>query len=83
MEEHLEIYKLLDGGKQAAMLINQLWLPLAMCMQQRQELTLHFSLWIDDDTSIVLKIDEDTILSPPWLPLPHNHSWHDCRHRDV
>lgn len=43
--------------------------------------TLHLSLGVDYNASIVLKVDEDTILSPPRLPLPDNNGWHDCTHR--
>ena len=49
------------------------------CELQNAIHTLHLSLGVDNDTSIVLKIDEYTILSPPWLSLTDHNSWHNCR----
>ncbi len=40
--------------------------------------TLHFALVVDNDTSIVLKVDECTILPPPWLALSDHHGRHHC-----
>src|SRR5574337_356975 len=39
--------------------------------------TFHLALWIDDNTSIIFEIHEDTILSAPWLALPNNNSRQD------
>ena len=40
---------------------------------------LHVALDVDDDTRVVLKVDEATALGPPpRLALPHNNSRHDC-----
>jgi len=39
---------------------------------------LHLALGVDNDTSIVLKVDVGTLLSPPWLALADDHSRGDC-----
>lgn len=39
--------------------------------------TLHFSLRIDNDASIVLKVKENTVLPPPRSPLTNNDRGHD------
>lgn len=41
-------------------------------------LTLHLALGVDNDTSIVLEVDEGTLLPPPGLALAHDHSGGDC-----
>merc|ERR1712046_78576 len=39
--------------------------------------TLHLTLGIDNDASVVLKVDEaSTINPPPRLALPYNNRWH-------
>lgn len=43
----------------------------------RDSRSLHFTLRVDDNTSIVLKENEDTILPSPWLSLSDNDSRHD------
>lgn len=40
-------------------------------------LTLHLSLVVNNDASIVFKVDEHTILPPVWFPLPNDDSRHD------
>lgn len=39
--------------------------------------TLHLTLGVDNDTGVVLKVEEDTIPSPPGLPLSTDNSGHD------
>jgi len=42
-------------------------------------LTLHLALGVDNDTSIVLKVDVGALLPPPGLALAHDHSRGHCR----
>lgn len=39
--------------------------------------TLHLTLSVDNDTGVVLKVEEDTVPSPPGLPLSADNSRHD------
>lgn len=39
--------------------------------------TLHLTLRVDNDTSVVLKVQVGTILSSPWSRLSDNNGWHD------
>lgn len=39
--------------------------------------TLHLTLRVSNDTSIVLEVQVDTILSSPWLSLTNDNGWHD------
>jgi len=48
------------------------------CHRAGDSRTLHFALRVHDDTSVILKVEEDTILSPPRLSLPHNDGGHRC-----
>ena len=43
-------------------------------------LTLHLSLGVHNDTRVVLKVYEYTVLSPPGFPLTDDNSRHHCRH---
>jgi hypothetical protein len=38
-------------------------------------LTLHLSLVVDNDSAVVLKVDEHTILPPPSLALSDHYCW--------
>lgn len=39
--------------------------------------TLHFTLRVDNDTSVVLEVQVGTILSSPWSSLSNDNSWHN------
>ena len=39
--------------------------------------TLHLTLRVDDDTGIVLEVEEDTVPSSPWLSLSADDGGHD------
>ena len=39
--------------------------------------SLHLSLGVDDNTGVVLEVEEDTIPSPPRLPLSADDGGHD------
>lgn len=39
--------------------------------------TLHFTLRVDNNTSIVFEVQVSTILSSPWSRLSDNNSWHN------
>lgn len=39
--------------------------------------TLHFTLRVDNDTSVVLKVQVGTVLSSPWSSLSNNNGWHN------
>ena len=41
--------------------------------------TLHFTLWVGDNTSVVFEVKEDTITSTPWLTLTNDNSWHNWK----
>jgi len=36
--------------------------------------SLHFTLGVHNDTSVILKVEEDTVPTAPGLPLTHNDS---------
>ena len=38
---------------------------------------LHLTLGVDDDTGVILKVEEDTVTSPPGLALADNDGGHD------
>lgn len=44
----------------------------------RTPLTLHLALVVDDHTTVILEVDEHTILPPPGLALPHHNRRHHC-----
>lgn len=48
-----------------------------LCNRSSDGRALHFALWIDDDTCVVLKVKEDAVRSPPWLALADNHGGHN------
>lgn len=39
--------------------------------------TLHLTLRVDDDTSVVLEVQVSTVLSSPWSSLSNDNGWHD------
>ena len=39
---------------------------------------LHFTLGVDNDTSVVLKVDKDSIRTAPGFALPNNHRRCNC-----
>lgn len=39
--------------------------------------SLHLTLWIDNDTGVVLEVEVHTVGSPPWLALTNDNRWHD------
>lgn len=39
--------------------------------------TLHLTLWINNDTSVVFEVEEKTVLSSPWSSLTNDNGWHD------
>lgn len=41
-------------------------------------LTLHLSLGVDNDTGVVLKVDEGSLFPPPGLALADDHCWGHC-----
>lgn len=45
----------------------------------QRQLTLHLALVVHNDAAVVLEVDEDTVLPPPGLALPHHHGRHHCR----
>ena len=40
--------------------------------------TLHLTLGVDDNTGVVLEVEEDTVTTSPGLALADNDSGHDC-----
>ena len=54
------------------------WMQLAVHKMMTMTYTFHFTLWVYDHSRIVFKVNEDAILSPPRLALPHHHSRNDC-----
>ena len=40
--------------------------------------TLHLTLGVDNDTGVVLEVEEDTVTTPPGLALADDDSGHDC-----
>ncbi len=38
---------------------------------------LHLTLVVDNNSGIVLKVDECSVLASPGLSLSNNYSWHD------
>jgi hypothetical protein len=43
--------------------------------------TLHFTLGVDNDTGIVLKVEENTVSAAPGLALTNNNTSHNCDKR--
>lgn len=43
--------------------------------------TLHLTLGVDNDTGVVLEVEEDTVTTPPGLALANDDSGHDCSMR--
>lgn len=39
--------------------------------------TLHFTLGVDNDTGVVLEVEEDAVCAAPWLGLADNDGGHD------
>ena len=40
-------------------------------------LTLHFTLGVDNDTGVVLEVEEEALSAANWLALADNNSWHN------
>ena len=53
------------------------------CHRAGDSRTLHFTLRVHDDTGVILKVEENTILSPPRFSLPHNDGGHRCKYAGI
>lgn len=49
-------------------------------IQQGKDPTFHLALGVDDHTSVVLEVDEDSVLPSERFPLSHNHALEHCAH---
>jgi hypothetical protein len=61
----------------SSILLNKyLWPDISTFLSNRTSdgRTFHFTLWVHDDTSIVFKVEVDTILASPCLSLTNNNS---------
>jgi len=48
------------------------------CHRTSNSRTLHLTLWVHNHTGVILKVEENTVLSPPRFSLPHNDGGHRC-----
>jgi hypothetical protein len=67
-----------DAGMLAEVQCNHAWQHVAAGdLRSVDGRSLHLSLGVDDNTGVVLKVEEDTIPSPPRLPLSTDNSGHN------